>query len=70
MRYAARRPRCDERHGSIGLGAGGTAGALLGAERVGTDAAAGLALGLVVLGSAGSATAHGWHVRSGPSPRV
>src|SRR5215207_8869753 len=41
--------------GSIGLGAGGTAGALLGAELAGTDAAAGLPLGLVVLGSAGSA---------------
>jgi MFS family permease len=41
--------------GSIGLGAGGTAGALLGAELAGTDAAAGLPLGLLVLGSAGSA---------------
>src|SRR5215207_6797790 len=41
--------------GSIGLAAGGTAGALLGAELAGTDAAAGLPLGLLVLGSAGSA---------------
>src|SRR5215208_6358153 len=41
--------------GSIGLAAGGTAGALLGVELAGTDAAAGLPLGLLVLGSAGSA---------------
>jgi MFS family permease len=41
--------------GSIGLAAGGTAGALLGVELAGTDAAAGLPLGLLVLGSAGAA---------------
>lgn len=39
----------------MGLAAGGTAGALLGTELAGTDAAAGLPLGLLVLGSAGSA---------------
>jgi MFS family permease len=39
----------------MGLAAGGTAGALLGVELAGTDAAAGLPLGLLVLGSAGSA---------------
>ncbi|HLM09877.1 MAG TPA: MFS transporter [Thermoleophilaceae bacterium] len=39
----------------MGLGAGGTAGALLGVELAGTDAAAGLPLGLLVLGSAASA---------------
>ena len=38
--------------GSAGLAAGGTAGALLGAELAGTDAAAGLPLGLLVAGSA------------------
>jgi MFS family permease len=43
--------------GSIGLGAGGAAGALLGAELAGTEAAAGLSLGLLVLGSAASALA-------------
>src|SRR6266540_2164347 len=37
--------------GSIGLAAGGTAGALLGARLAGTEAAAGLPLGLLVLGS-------------------
>ena len=36
--------------GSAGLAAGGTAGALLGAEIFGTEAAAGLPLGLLVLG--------------------
>lgn len=41
--------------GGAGLAAGGTAGALVGAQLAGTDAAAGLPLGLVVLGSAGSA---------------
>ena len=41
--------------GSMGLAAGGTAGALLGVELAGTDAAAGLPLGLLVLGSAASA---------------
>ena len=41
--------------GSTGLAAGGTAGALVGAQIAGTDAAAGLPLGLLVLGSAGSA---------------
>ena len=41
--------------GSMGLAAGGTAGALLGVELAGTEAAAGLPLGLLVLGSAGSA---------------
>ena len=39
----------------MGLAAGGTAGALLGAQLAGTDAAAGVPLGLLVLGSAGSA---------------
>jgi MFS family permease len=39
----------------MGLAAGGTAGALLGVELAGTDAAAGLPLGLLVLGSAASA---------------
>ena len=38
--------------GSTGLAAGGTAGALLGAEMTGTEAAAGLPLGVLVLGSA------------------
>jgi MFS family permease len=37
--------------GSVGLAAGGTAGALLGTELAGTTAAAGLPLGLLVLGS-------------------
>jgi MFS family permease len=41
--------------GSMGLAAGGAAGALLGVELAGTDAAAGLPLGLLVLGSAASA---------------
>jgi MFS family permease len=41
--------------GGSGLAAGGTAGALLGAQLAGTNAAAGLPLGLLVLGSAGSA---------------
>jgi MFS family permease len=41
--------------GSVGLAAGGTAGALLGTELAGTTAAAGLPLGLLVLGSAASA---------------
>jgi hypothetical protein len=41
--------------GGAGLAAGGTAGALVGAQLAGTRAAAGLPLGLVVLGSAGSA---------------
>ena len=36
--------------GSAGLAAGGTAGALLGAEITGTDAAAGLPLGVLVVG--------------------
>ena len=43
--------------GSIGLGAGGAAGALLGAEIAGTEAAAGLPLGVLALGSAASALA-------------
>jgi hypothetical protein len=38
--------------GSTGLAAGGTAGALLGVEITGTEAAAGLPLGLLVVGSA------------------
>jgi len=46
--------------GSTGLAAGGTAGALLGAELAGTDAAAGLPLGLLVLGSAVSALLISW----------
>ena len=41
--------------GSTGLAAGGTAGALLGAEIAGTEAAAGLPLGLLVVGSAAAA---------------
>jgi MFS family permease len=41
--------------GSTGLAAGGTAGALLGAELAGTNAAAGIPLGLLVVGSAASA---------------
>jgi MFS family permease len=41
--------------GSAGLAAGGSAGALLGARLAGTDAAAGLPLGLLVLGSGASA---------------
>ena len=41
--------------GGAGLAAGGTAGALVGAQLAGSRAAAGLPLGLVVLGSAGSA---------------
>jgi MFS family permease len=41
--------------GSTGLAAGGTAGALLGAELAGTDAAAGVPLGLLVIGSAAAA---------------
>jgi len=38
--------------GSAGLAAGGTAGALLGVEITGTEAAAGLPLGLLVVGQA------------------
>ena len=41
--------------GGSGLATGGTAGALLGAQLAGTNAAAGLPLGLLVLGSAASA---------------
>ena len=41
--------------GATGLAAGGTAGALLGAELAGSDAAAGVPLGLLVVGSAASA---------------
>jgi MFS family permease len=41
--------------GGSGLAAGGTAGALLGAQLTGTEAAAGLPLGVLVLGSAASA---------------
>ncbi len=41
--------------GSAGLAAGGTAGALLGAELAGTEAAAGLPLGLLVVGQAAAA---------------
>ena len=41
--------------GSAGLAAGGTAGALLGAEIAGTEAAAGLPLGLLVVGQAAAA---------------
>ena len=41
--------------GSTGLAAGGTAGALLGVEMTGTEAAAGLPLGVLVLGSAAAA---------------
>ena len=47
--------------GSTGLAAGGTAGALLGAQLAGTDAAAGLPLGLLVLGSAASALLISWY---------
>jgi len=41
--------------GAVGLAAGGTEGALLGARLAGSDAAAGLPLGLLVLGSAAAA---------------
>lgn len=41
--------------GSAGLAAGGTAGALLGVELAGTEAAAGLPLGLLVVGQAATA---------------
>jgi MFS family permease len=41
--------------GGTGLAAGGTAGALLGAELAGSDAAAGIPLGLLVVGSAAAA---------------
>src|SRR5918995_1617460 len=41
--------------GSAGLAGGGTAGALLGAELTGSDAGAGLPLGVLVAGSAGAA---------------
>lgn len=41
--------------GATGLAAGGTAGALLGVELAGSDAAAGIPLGLLVLGSAAAA---------------
>ena len=41
--------------GSTGLAAGGTAGALLGAQMTGTEAMAGLPLGLLVVGSAAAA---------------
>jgi MFS family permease len=41
--------------GATGLAAGGTAGALLGADLAGSDAAAGVPLGLLVIGSAASA---------------
>jgi MFS family permease len=41
--------------GATGLAAGGTAGALLGADLAGSNAAAGIPLGLLVLGSAAAA---------------
>jgi MFS family permease len=41
--------------GATGLAAGGTAGALLGVDLAGSDAAAGVPLGLLVVGSAASA---------------
>jgi MFS family permease len=41
--------------GGTGLAAGGTAGALLGADLAGSDAAAGVPLGLLVIGSAAAA---------------
>ena len=41
--------------GATGLAAGGTAGALLGADLAGSNAAAGIPLGLLVVGSAASA---------------
>jgi MFS family permease len=41
--------------GSTGLAAGGTSGAILGADLAGTNAAAGLPLGLLILGSAAGA---------------
>ncbi|MGI9049701.1 MAG: hypothetical protein ACR2GU_10090 [Rubrobacteraceae bacterium] len=41
--------------GSTGLAAGGTAGALLGTQLTGTEAAAGLPLGLLVVGQAAAA---------------
>ena len=43
--------------GASGLAAGGSAGGLLAADDTGTDAAAGLPLGLLVLGSGGAAIA-------------
>lgn len=46
--------------GSVGLAAGGTAGALLGTELAATRAVAGLPLGLLVLGSAASAMVIAW----------
>jgi MFS family permease len=46
--------------GSTGLAAGGTAGALLAAQLAGTKAAAGLPLGLLVLGSAAAAVLVSW----------
>ncbi len=41
--------------GSAGLAAGGTAGALIGVQLTGTEAAAGLPLGLLVVGQAAAA---------------
>ncbi len=41
--------------GSAGLAAGGTAGALIGVRLTGTEAAAGLPLGLLVVGQAAAA---------------
>jgi hypothetical protein len=46
--------------GSVGLAAGGTAGALLETELADNRAAAGLPLGLLALGSAGFAMVIAW----------
>lgn len=55
--------------GSVGLAAGGTAGALLGAEVAGTEAAAGLPLGLLVAGQAIAALVVSRRTRrAGPEP--
>ncbi len=51
----AARARARDGDRQAGLAAGGTAGALLGAELAGTDAAAGLPLGLLVVGQAAAA---------------
>ncbi|MGI8911843.1 MAG: hypothetical protein ACR2JR_15015 [Rubrobacteraceae bacterium] len=57
--------------GSAGLAAGGTAGALLGAEIAGTEAAAGLPLGLLVVGQAAAAAlVSGTTGRAGRDPSL
>ena len=57
--------------GSVGLATGGTAGALLGAQITGTEAAAGLPLGVLVGGQAVAAllvSGTTGHVGHGPRP--